>query len=211
MLDTEALIIGDILSGNKARYSELVRKYNQRLFRIGRSYLNRTADVEDAMQEAYVKAYLSLAHLEEPAYFGTWITRILINECLQRIRQQKKSELLPIGDGEPHGLTEEMDPATDAMEKEFRTIFEECVEALPEKYRLVFVMREIEKMSTLETAAALSITGTNVKVRLNRARELMKQRLLEAYPASELYHFMGPRCDAMVERVMTAVMGAPRL
>lgn len=142
-------IVERIINGEKDLYEILIRKYNLRLFRISMSIINDDMEAEDIMQTSYLNAYLQLSTFQNRSAFGTWLTRILINESLlhkkKKIRQQQmiaNSEESP----DPKG-----NPLKNLMNKELKTILEKAVSNLPEKHRMVFVMREIQEMSTNET------------------------------------------------------------
>jgi RNA polymerase sigma-70 factor (ECF subfamily) len=201
-------IINRVLSGEGQQYALIVRRYNARLYRIGMSLLNSPADVEDAMQLAYMKAYEHLKDFEHKSLFSTWLTRIFINTCLHHLKQQKQRQMR---ETDPDNIRRSIAgaiaqlPDKAVMNHELRKILEHALTALPEKYRMVFVMREVEDMSTSETMAALSLTESNVKVRLNRARTMLREKLNSYYRNEQVYHYHLTRCDKMVERVMNAL------
>jgi RNA polymerase sigma factor (sigma-70 family) len=209
----DALLIGKILSGEKKLFELIIRRYNQRLYRIGMSILNDDAEVEEAMQVAYISAYEHLGQFENRSSFNTWITRILLNECLaQKKRRRRFSTERVTAEGEAAGRDpfekgqssqnsiNMKTPANVLVNKELKAVLEEAVAQLPEKYRLVFVLREIEEMSVKETAGTLNIEEPNVKVRLNRAKTMLKDHL-QGYMKDQVYNFHLTRCDRMVETV----------
>jgi RNA polymerase sigma-70 factor (ECF subfamily) len=192
-------LISRILAGEKRLFEQLIRKYNQRLFRIGMSILGNDAETEDAMQTAYINAFLNLSKFEQRASFGTWLTRIMLNQCLEEKRKHKPE----------HSAYELTDnhiimntPANELVNKELGHVLENAIAQLPEKYRLVFVMREIEDMSVRETSAVLNIEEPNVKVRLNRAKTMLRENL-NSYMKDSVYSFHLNRCDRIVNNVMT--------
>ena len=202
-------IIGRIIAGEKNLYALIVRRYNQRLYKVGMSILNDDAEVEDVMQVTYIKAYENLKKFEFKSAFSTWLTRILINESLLRLKQRKKS--VPINDetmqnevNQPSSI-EIPTPYMQTLNVELKAILEKAILDLPEKYRTVFIMREIENMNVAETQECLDISEANVKVRLNRAKTLLKNSLSEYYKNEELLQFHLTRCDRMVELVMKQV------
>lgn len=199
-------LITRILSGEKNLYAAIVRKYNQRLYRIGMSIINDNAEVEDIMQVAYIKAYENLSKFAFKASFSTWLTRILINESLLRLKKREKS--IYINDGamdkeiyQQH-TREAQTPMARALNSELKTILEMSIRQLPEKYRSVFIMREIEDMNIAETQACLDISEVNVKVRLNRAKALLKASLSAFYRKEDILHFHLTRCDSVLDSVM---------
>jgi RNA polymerase sigma factor (sigma-70 family) len=195
---SESDLIKDILAGEPSLYEHFIRKYNQRLFRAGMSILNNDMEVEDAMQTAYIKAYEHLGTFKNHSSFGTWITRILINECLL----QKKNKLrLQIADGNHSEKISHMDtPARKLMNKELGGVLENAIAGLPEKYRLVFVLREVEELSVKETAEVLLLEESNIKVRLNRAKTMLRESL-SGYVKENVFAFHLTRCDRIVGHV----------
>ena len=191
-------LITRILEGEKRLFEVLLRKYNQRLYRIGMSLLGSEAEAEDAMQTAYINAYEHLAQFAHRAAFGTWLTRIMLNQCYAQLRKDRRhTEELQETDNFINMKT----PANELANKELSQVLEHAIAQLPEKYRLVFVMREIEDMSVRDTSAALSIEEGNVKVRLNRARTLLRENLSH-YMKDQAYSFHLTRCDRIVAHVM---------
>ena len=202
-------IINRILAGEKNLYAILVHRYNQRLYRVGFSIINDDRDVEDAMQLAYIKAYENLGKFSFKADFSTWLTRILINECFSILRKRKHSiklngNMVESEMHHPH-VTDTTTPAVKLMNAELKVILEQAILALPEKYRTVFIMREIESMNIAETKACLQISGINVKVRLNRAKALLRKSLNAFYIKEEIFSFHLIRCNSVVSRVLERI------
>ncbi|MGX5820614.1 sigma-70 family RNA polymerase sigma factor [Chitinophaga lutea] len=191
------VLIARILAGEKQLFGLLIRKYNQRLYRIGMSVLENEAEAEDAMQTAYINAYEHLPRFEGRAAFGTWLTRIMLNQCYD---QKRKNRHTLTNFEQPDNFVVMGTPANELANKELGNVLEEAIAQLPEKYRLVFVMREIEDMSVRETSATLDIEETNVKVRLTRAKAMLRQSL-NSYMKDRVYGFHLTRCDSMVSRV----------
>jgi RNA polymerase sigma factor (sigma-70 family) len=205
--DTE--IIGRILKGEKNLYAIIVRRYNQRLYKIGMSIINDDAEVEDVMQVTYIRAYENLEKFAFRSAFSTWLTKILINESLLRLKQRKKSihvsdETMDNEVNQPSNI-ETQTPFMKILNVELKTILEKAILDLPEKYRTVFIMREIEDMNVAETKDCLAITEANVKVRLNRAKSLLKSSLSAYYKNEDILHFHLSRFDRMVELVMKQI------
>lgn len=200
-------IVAQIVNGEKHLYEALIRKYNLRLYRISRSIVNDDSVVEDIMQTAYVNAYLNLAGFKNKSSFSTWLTKILINESLLYKKRKIKLEQILIEKQETDYHSET--PLKGLMNSELKTILEKSIAGLPEKYRLVFVMREIEEMSIDETMATLSLTESTVKVRLNRAKEMLRNNLSNYYRSLEPDDFHLSRCDRVVNYVMTQVNNTP--
>lgn len=202
-------IITRILDGEKNLYALIVRRYNQRLYRLAMSIINDDAEAEDVMQTAYINAYENLGKFAFKASFSTWLTRILINESLLRLKKRRKS--INLNDDtmdkeiyQQHKI-EIQTPIAKMLNAELKLALEEAIHQLPEKYRTVFIMREIEDMNVAETQACLDISAVNVKVRLNRAKVLLKESLSEFYKKDNILHFHLSRCDKMVECVMKQV------
>ena len=199
-------LIARILQGEKNLYAVILRRYNQRLYRVGMSIINDEAEVEDAMQAAYINAYENLGKFAFRATFPTWLTRILINECLLRLKKRRQSIILN-DDSMEKAIKEQQTggPKTPVMEminSELKSILEASIRKLPEIYRTVFVMREIENTNVAETKECLSISEINVKVRLNRAKVMLREMLAASYRKEDILHFHLSRCNRLVEMVM---------
>ena len=205
--DTE--LITRILAGEKELYSVLVRRYNERLYRVCMSMIKNDNEAEELMQVAYIKAYENLGSFVFQSAFSTWLTRILINECLQWLKKQKKSvamdhynlESAMNNGGSPKVRT----PLMEAANAELRKVLEHAILALPEKYRAVFIMRELERMNVAETGDCLGISEVNVKVRLNRAKALLRNSLDAIYKKEELLSFHLLRCERVTVGVMERI------
>jgi len=200
-------IITRILHGEKDLYSLIVRRYNQRLYRIGMSIINDDAEVEDAMQVAYINAYENLEKFGFRSSFPTWLTKILINECLLRLRKRKKS--ISMNDENIENVMKQNKelhtPVSATVNSELRSILNDAIGKLPEIYRTVFVMREIENMNIAETKECLNISEVNVKVRLNRAKAMLRDILSAQYSKDDILQFHLSRCDRMVDTVMRSI------
>jgi RNA polymerase sigma factor (sigma-70 family) len=203
----DSTLIKEILSGEKRKYELLMRKYNQRLYRVGKAILWKEEEIEDAMQEAYIKAYQQLSAFEGRSALSTWLTRIMINECLMRKRQLLRRETPGEYSEEKVNqiATDMINPEKKVVNKELKTLLEKAISQLPEKYRLVFVMREIENMNVAETTQVLDISETNVKARLSRAKEMLRNSIMAEYPANELLDFNLVRCDRIVQNVLSRI------
>ena len=196
----DEVLIKRILTGEKKFFEHIIRRYNQRLFRIGMSVLNNDPEAEDAMQNAYISTYEHLSKFENRSSFGTWLTRIMLNECLA---QKKKKQRFKAAMGQqPENNISMTTPAYVLANKELSAALENALEQLPEKYRLVFVLREIEEMSVKETSEALTIEESNVKIRLNRAKIMLRDSL-NKHVRDHIYNFHLPRCDRMVNHVLS--------
>jgi RNA polymerase sigma-70 factor (ECF subfamily) len=191
-------IIARTLAGEKNLFEQLIRKYNQRLYRIGMSVLEHEADAEDAMQAAYIKAYEHLPDFQHRAAFGTWLMRIMLNQCYEQKRRRREIHT----NFEPDNLVTMSTAENELANKELSNALHQAVARLPEKYRLVFVLRELEELSVRETSQALDIEESNVKVRLNRAKVMLRENL-NSYLRDHVYSFHLTRCDRIVHHVLT--------
>ncbi len=203
-------VVDRVLHGEKDAYEIIMRKYNQRLFRIVRSYLKNEDEIEDVIQEAYIKAYEQMPRFEKRSRFSTWLIRIVINEALARLKHRKRftsiaddaSECTDFIPKIPEQLITRENPVGKLMNAELKDALEKAVDRLPEKYRSVFVMREIEGMSIEETSESLQLTETNVKVRLNRAKGMLRETISSLYRDVEIFQFNLVRCDRIVRNVL---------
>ena len=200
-------VVERVLAGDVSLFEILMRRYHQRLFRVARGILADDAEAEDVMQEAYMRAFRELATFRGEALFSTWLTRIACHEALARARKRRR--LVPIAGGDggggepPDPPSEAIGPERELENRELQAVLREAVEVLPDPLRAVFCLREIEDLSTEETADALGLTAENVRVRLHRAKRSLQQTL-DARIGREvrrLYLFDGPRCDRIVETV----------
>jgi RNA polymerase sigma-70 factor (ECF subfamily) len=195
---SDTFIIEKILLGEKKLFEIIMRRYNQRLYRVGMAVLANDAEVEDAMQTAYINAFEHLAQFEKRSSFATWLTRIMLNQCYE---QKRRRQLFKNNADDPQNFINMKTPANVLAEKELSGILERAIDALPEKYRLVFVLREMEDLSVRETSEALNIGEPNVKVRLNRAKSMLRTDL-SGYMKDHVYNFHLSRCDRIVTNVM---------
>lgn len=213
ILDDET-VVRRVKDGEIGLFEIVMRRYNQRLYRIVRSILGTDADVEDVLQEAYLKAFAHLAQFEGRSSFATWLTKIAIHEATARARKGRRFESLPGGGGDGDGAAHLLEPRSSLPDPEERAarhevmrLVEEAVEHLPDSFREVFVMREIEQMTQAETAECLGIKEETVKTRLHRARSLIERYLLAR--AGEgirgAYVFGNSRCDRLVANVTSAI------
>lgn len=200
---TDEEIVARILNGEQHLYEQLMRKFNTQLYRISMSIVNDDKEAEDIMQTAYINAYRQLANFRQQSSFNTWLTRILINESLLRKKRKQHMEKV-LSESKPQ-TQQSHTPLDDLMNKELKTILEKAVLTLPDKYRMVFVMREVQGMSTNETMEALDLGESNVKIRLTRAKEMLRAELNSYWQPKELFEFNLVRCDVIVDHVMQAI------
>jgi len=204
---TDEEVVTRVLNGETALFEILMRRYNQRLYRVARSILRQDDEAEDVMQDAYVRAYQHLGQFAGRAKFSTWLTRIAVHEALARAHRGKRYDALE-GLSAVQGEAMKFASAAPSPEQEVATaqshaILEEAILSLPESYRTVLMMRDIEELTTAEAAESLDITEQNVKVRLHRARALLRRELYTRAGVSgaDAFAFMGVRCDRVVKNV----------
>lgn len=208
----EASLVAGAREGEEAAIRTLIRNNNQRLFRVARAVLRDDAEAEDVVQETYLRAFSRLESFEGRSAFSTWLTRIALNDALGRRRKRRPMD--DIETIEVSGMTAELipfpgaavpaSPETETGRAEMKALLEEVVDQLPEPFRLVLVLRDVEDLSTEQTARELSIKPETVKTRLHRARKLLRAALVErlAPSFSEIFPFDGQRCVDMAERVL---------
>jgi len=204
---TDEEVVTRVLNGETALFEILMRRYNQRLYRVARSILRQDDEAEDVMQDAYVRAYQHLGQFAGRAKFSTWLTRIAVHEALARAHRGKRYDALE-GLSAVQGEAMKFASAAPSPEQEVATaqshaILEEAILSLPESYRTVLMMRDIEELTTAEAAESLDITEQNVKVRLHRARALLRRELYTraGVSSADAFAFMGVRCDRVVKNV----------
>jgi RNA polymerase sigma-70 factor (ECF subfamily) len=204
-------VVGQILAGQTALFEVLMRRHNERLYRAARAIVRDDSEAEDVMQQAYVNAYAHLRQFNGRSTFATWLTRIAVNEAIARARRRGRYQ--PLGDDDRPALravlssASHTDPERETFGREMRAILEDAVDALPDGHREAFMLRQIEGLSTAETAACLDVSEDVVKTRLSRARAALRQdlfnRLGAAAPAS--FTFERPRCDRVVAAVLARI------
>jgi RNA polymerase sigma-70 factor (ECF subfamily) len=211
---TDAEVVDRVRRGETALFEILMRRHNQRVYRVARSVVKDEAEAEDVMQQAYINAFVHLKQFEDRSQFSTWLTRITLYEALSR-RRKMRPQRLPGGldQGEnPRDSMESLtssqpDPERQAYAGELGRILEAAVDALPETYRAVFMLREIEGLSTSETAAGLDLGEEAVKTRLHRARAMVRRTITDRLGAGsrEAFQFHAVRCDRVVRSVLASV------
>ena len=208
-LDDEE-IVARVLAGEKALFEILMRRHNQRLYRVALAVLGDDGEAEDVMQDAYVRAYTHLAQFAGAARFSTWLTRIAVYEALARARRRRRVvEMDAMSDPSKEKLTTstERDPEARAIERDLRAVLEEGIRALPDLYRPVVLLRDVEGLTTAETADCLGLTEPAVKVRLHRGRALLRRDLdCRARGAlANTFPFHLSRCDRVVSAVLRRI------
>lgn len=204
-------VVARVLAGQTAWFEILMRRYNQRLYRVCRSILRDDAEAEDVMQEAYVRAYLHLEQFDGRAQFATWLTKIAVHESLARLRHRRKFvEIDAFAESSENPMIPASNLPSPEQEVLIRTlgvILESAIGHLPVAYRSVFMLREIEEMNTAETAECLGISEDAVKVRLHRARARLRKEITSQtrLATAAAFQFNGARCDRMVAVVLERI------
>jgi RNA polymerase sigma-70 factor (ECF subfamily) len=201
-------VVERVLEGDTALFEIIIRRHNQRLYRVARAITRDDAQAEDVMQAAYVRAYEHLRQFGGRAAFAAWLIRIAVNEALSRLRDRKHYDHEQgEGDRMDRFPSRAPDPEQAATAAETRRLLEVAIEGLPDGNRSVFVLRDVEGMSTLETSEALGISEENVKVRLHRARLTLRRAMTMRTncAASEAFTFHAVRCDRVVKSVFNRI------
>jgi RNA polymerase sigma-70 factor (ECF subfamily) len=211
---SDDVLIQETLAGTTSGFELLMRRYNERVYRAARSIVRDEAEAEDVMQQAYVNAFTHLRQFNRSARFSTWLTRIAINEALARVRRRGRYEAFD----EEFSYVEPLmfrppveNPERQAFSRELAALLEWAIDSLPNGMREVFVLREVEGLSTAEVAECLGVSEDVVKTRLSRGRAQLRQRLMErtGAAASDAFRFYRPRCDRVVAKVLARIGGQP--
>jgi len=210
-VNSDSAVIEKVLDGDTVLFEILIRRYNPVLYRIARSYGFNHQDAEDLMQDTHVIAYTHLSKFEGRASYKTWITRIMINKCLYKLKygyfkNEFPSELShELNNDSMQGKAIGNQTEDTLLNRELSIVLEKSIQKIPVMYRTVFVLREVEGFSVAETAELLNITTTNVKVRLNRAKALLQKEIEQFYNRAELFPFNLIYCDAIVHKVFDKI------
>jgi RNA polymerase sigma-70 factor (ECF subfamily) len=213
-LDDQALA-ARVQGGDREAFRHIMKRCNQRLFRAARAVVGSDAEAEDVVQEAYVDAYVKLDGFRGEAALLTWLTRIVLNEAHGRLRKRHPTvdvEQIEAAQLEPGNViafptNAGTDPAASLQREQVRRLLERAIDQLPEPFRVVYILREIEECSVEDTALALDLKPETVKTRLFRARRLLRAALHDqlASTMGEAFPFLGPRCDRITEAVMRRI------
>ena len=201
-------IVSRVIAGDTPLFEVLMRRHNQRVFRAARAIVRDDREAEDVMQEAYVNAYTHLAQFDRRARFSTWLTRIAVYEALARVRRRRRFE--PLDDAPSETIvptTSTPDPERQAFGRELGKLIESAVDDLGDGYREVFMLRQVEGLSTAETAQVLGVSEEVVKTRLSRARHAIQRDLLDrtGAAAATAFTFGQARCDCVVAAVLARI------
>jgi RNA polymerase sigma-70 factor (ECF subfamily) len=209
-----------IAQGDRGAFTTVMRRHNQLLYRTARAILRDDADAEDALQDAYLKAYARIGTFSGDARLSTWLVRIVVNEALGRLRQRKRDQtVVPFSPSRERPSESEEDmvpgrheetPENMTLRAEMRKLLERSIDELPVAFRTVFILREVEEMTVEETALALQIPSGTVRTRLFRAMSLLRESLAREMELSldGWFEFAGARCDRIVARVLKELESA---
>lgn len=212
-------VVERVLAGEMALFEIIMRRYNQRLYRVARAILGNDGEAEDVMQDAYVRAYEHLYQFAGKAAFSTWLTRIALHEALARKKRRSRTQELDAlqemkGDSMPILKSSGPGPEQETARIQIRELLEGAIQELPESYRTIVMLRDIEEMDVADTATALGVSEAVVKTRLHRAHAMLRRALSsEAREGfANLYPFHAPRCDRVVKAVFERIgkLDAPR-
>jgi RNA polymerase sigma-70 factor (ECF subfamily) len=212
-------LVRSVQQGSPQAFEVLMRRYNRRLYRTARAILRDDAAAEDAVQEGYVAAWRHIGAFRGDAQIATWLTRIVVNQALQALRRTHREQVVVLFEEPPaernpdDEIAESLSPRaaeTTMLRAEMRRLIESKIDDLPEAYRTVFMLREVEDMTVEETAAALGIPAATVRSRLFRAKARLRESLAEELDTAvqEVFGFDGERCDRIVRTVLGRIGGA---
>jgi RNA polymerase sigma-70 factor (ECF subfamily) len=213
----EPQLVERAAGGDQPAFEAIMRRHNRALYRAARSIVKDDTEAEEAVQDAYLRAYHALAQFRGDSSLSTWLTRIVINQALERLRKRRRElaalSLDTVFDLEKH--TEMADaqetssetPERELMRAQTRRLLEQKIDELPSAFRTVFVLRALEEMSVEECAASLNIPEATVRTRFFRAKRLLRKSLAEHMnvAADDAFAFDGERCDRIVERVLSRI------
>ena len=208
---TDEEVVERVRAGETALFEVLMRRHNQRLYRAARAILGDDSEAEDVMQDAYVRSYQHLDQFDGRARFSTWLTRIAVNEALARLHKRQRLVDIDSASGSMESSmkleSKTASPEQEVMTHTLRAVLEAAVDRLPDAYRSVFMLRDIEGMSTAETSECLDLSEGLVKVRLHRARALLRKEIYTQTGAATVsaFQFGQSRCDRMVSAVFERI------
>lgn len=204
-------VVTRVLAGQTALFEVLMRRHNERIYRTARAILRDEHEAEDVMQQAYVNAYSHLRQFDGRSAFSTWLTRIAVHEALARARRRGRYTTIDADGPSPieiPAMDTTPNPERLAISSELGALVESAVDRLPDGTREVFMLRQVEGMSTEEVAEALNVSEAVVKTRLSRARSAIRRELFEhaGLAASDTFRFLRPRCDRVVSVVLSRLL-----
>jgi RNA polymerase sigma factor (sigma-70 family) len=203
-----------IVAGDRSAFESLMRRYNRRLYRLARATLRDRTEAEDALQDAYICAYRSMASFRGDSSLSTWLSRLVLNECFARMRRDlRRQNVVPMVSGTRHDdstlmIADQSESPDNALGRaQIRDLLERKVDELPENFRTVFVLRSVEELSVDETAGSLSIPEETVRSRHFRAKSMLRESLTRELNLAErdLFEFGGAHCDRVVANVLARI------
>jgi len=209
--EEELMLAQRVGGGDRSAFEALMRRHNRRLYRIARAALKDEAEAEDALQDAYITAYRALPRFRGEATLSTWLSRIVLNECLGRLRRaarrQRILHIVSSPEDASHRVAADLDerPENSLGRSQLRRLLERHLDDLPEDFRIVFVLRSVEELSVEETAQCLNIAKATVRSRYFRAKSLLREALAQELDFAErdMFDFAGARCDRVVGAVLS--------
>jgi RNA polymerase sigma factor (sigma-70 family) len=205
-------VIKEILLGNTALFEVLIRRYNPDLYKTGRGYGYNHQDTEDLMQEVFINIFQNLSKFENRSSFKTWTIRIMLNQCYHKSQKpnylNKPAVEISVNknSGSMFLTTNNSNPDSTVINKELKNVIEAALKNLSEDYRMTFTLRELTGLSVADTAGLLNITPSNVKVRLNRAKMMLRKEIEKIYSPEDIYEFNLIYCDKIVNEVMKKIL-----
>lgn len=202
-------VIEQVLEGERSVYEVLVNKYNSYLYKVGMAYGYNHDDTQDLMQDTYLDAFKNLAQFEKKSNFKTWLVKIMLNNCYHRkqkysfIKEQAYDELKE--SATPMFAHAEYDTYAQVYNHELSNILHKALHSIPNEYRLVFMFREMNRFNVSETSELTGLSESNVKVRLNRAKTMLKNQLMKSYNIQELYTFHAVHCNPFTAKLMKII------
>ena len=208
---TDPEIIRRVVSGEASLYEILIRRYNPYLYKVGRGYGFHHHDTEDLMQETYISAYKNLENFENRSTFKTWLVKIMLHHCYRmkhKFSFQKElittqsihENSIPMFSRDHDGVERKI------INRELGHLIESALLNIPESYRMVFLLRELNGMSVAETSTALNISQNNVKIRMNRAKKMLSAEIQKLYSPDDIFEFNLIYCDRIVNNVMSKIL-----
>ncbi len=204
---TDLEIVQKIVAGEAKLFEIIIRRNNPSLYKVGRSYNYNHEDTQDLMQDTYIDAFTSLSKFENRSTFKTWIIKIMLNNCYKKQQKWSSKNIITAEINEKstpmYSNNQNTDTGKTVMNKELNYVIENALQQIPIDYRMVFSLREVNGLNVLETADALNISEANVKVRLNRAKSMLRKEVEKSYSTEDIFEFNLIYCDRMVENVMS--------
>ncbi|ELM3644759.1 sigma-70 family RNA polymerase sigma factor [Flavobacterium psychrophilum] len=203
---TDLEVVQKIVTGEVELFEIIIRRNNPSLYKVGRSYNYNHEDTQDLMQDTYIDAFTSLSKFENRSTFKTWIIKIMLNNCYKKQQKWSAKNIItaeinekstPMYSNNQHTDTNKM-----VTNRELNLVIENALQQIPIDYRMVFSLREVNGLNVLETADTLNISEANVKVRLNRAKSMLRKEVAKSYSTEDIFEFNLVYCDRMVEIVM---------